>query len=82
MSALLFLSALQLVAFLQADLVHADIRDHAFRIDRQRLAVGQLVLHDETHRLRGDAQSPPHLGFVGADEPVSLRLNDGKRSWR
>src|SRR5207247_606493 len=24
--------------------------------------------HDETHRLGGDAQSPRHLGFVGADE--------------
>jgi hypothetical protein len=58
----------QLVAFLQTDLVHADIGDHALRIDHQRLAVGQLVLHDETHRFRGDAQSPRHLGFVGADE--------------
>ena len=58
----------QLVALLQADLVHADIRDDALRIDHQRLAVGQLVLHDETHRFRGDAQSPRHLGFVGADE--------------
>lgn len=58
----------QLVAFLQADLVHADIRDHTLGIDHQRLAVGQLVLHDETHRLRGDAQPPRHLGFVGADE--------------
>jgi len=58
----------QLVAFLQADLVHADIRDHTLRIDHQRLAVGQLVLDDETHRLGGDAQPPRHLGFVGADE--------------
>ena len=58
----------QLVAFLQADLVHADIRNHAFRIDRRGLAVGQLILHDETHRLRGDAQTPGHLSFVGADE--------------
>ena len=58
----------QFVAFLQANLVHADIRDHALRIDHQRLAVGQLVLYDETHRFRGDAQSPRHLGFVGADE--------------
>jgi hypothetical protein len=58
----------QFVAFLQADFVHADIRDDAVRIDHQRLAVGQLVLHDETHRFRGDAQSPRHLGFVGADE--------------
>jgi hypothetical protein len=58
----------QLVAFLQTDLVHADIGDHAFRVDHQRLAVGQLVLHDKTHRFRGDAQSPRHLGFVGADE--------------
>ncbi len=58
----------QLVTFLQADLVHADIRDHALRIDHQRLAVGQLVLHDETHRLRGDAQAPGHFRFVGTDE--------------
>lgn len=56
------------MAFLQADLVHADVRNHTFGIDHQRLAVGQLVLDDETHRLGGDAQSPRHLGFVGADE--------------
>ena len=56
------------MAFLQADLVHADICNHALRIDGQRLAVGQLVLHDETHRVRGDAQTPSHFGFVGADE--------------
>jgi hypothetical protein len=58
----------QLVALLQADLVHADVRNHALRIDHQRVAVGQLILDDETHHLRGDAQSPRHLGFVGADE--------------
>ncbi len=58
----------QFVAFLQADLVHADIRDDALRIHHQRLAVGQLVLHDETHGLCRDAQSPRHLGFVRADE--------------
>jgi hypothetical protein len=58
----------QLVAFLQADLVHADVRDDALRIDHQRLTIGQLVLHDETHRLCRDAQSPRHLGFGGADE--------------
>lgn len=58
----------QLVTLLQADLIHANVRDHTLRIDRHGLAVGQLVLHDETHRLRGDAQSPRHLGFVGADE--------------
>jgi hypothetical protein len=58
----------QLVAFLQTDLVHADIGDHTLRIDDQRLTVGQLILHDETHRFRGDAQPPRHLGFVGADE--------------
>jgi hypothetical protein len=59
---------IQLVAFLQADLVHADIRNHTLGIDHQRLAVSQLVLHDETHRLRGDAQSPRQLSLVGADE--------------
>ena len=32
------------------------------------MAVGQLVLDDETHRLRGDAESPRHFSFVGADE--------------
>ncbi len=58
----------QFVAFLQADLVHADIRDDALRIDHKRLAVGQLILNDETHRFRGDAKSPRHLDFVGADE--------------
>lgn len=58
----------QLVALLQTDLIHADICDHTLRIDRHGLAVGQLVLDDETHRLRGDAQSPRHFGFVGADE--------------
>ncbi len=58
----------QLVTLLQAHFIHADIRDHTLRIDRHGLAVGQLVLHDETHRLGGDAQSPRHLGFVGADE--------------
>jgi len=58
----------QLVAFLQTDLVHADIRDHTLRIDHQRLAVGQLVLDDETHRVRGDAQASRHFRFVGTDE--------------
>lgn len=58
----------QLVTLLQTDFIHADIRDHALRIDRHGLAVGQLILDDETHRLRGDTESPRHLGFVGADE--------------
>jgi len=58
----------QLVTLFQTDFIHADIRDHALRIDRHGLAVGQLVLDDETHRLRGNAQSPRHFGFVGADE--------------
>ena len=58
----------QLVTLLQADFVYADIRDHTLRIDRHGLAVGQLVLHNETHRLGGDAEPPRHLGFVGADE--------------
>ena len=58
----------QLVAFLQTNLIHADVRNHTLGVDHQRLAVGQLVLHDEAHRLRGDAQSPRHLGLVGADE--------------
>ena len=56
------------MALLQTDFVHADIRDHTLRIDRHGLAVGQLVLDDETHRLRGDAESPCHFGFVGANE--------------
>jgi hypothetical protein len=58
----------QLVTLLQADFIHADIRDHTLRIDRHGLAGGQLVLHNETHRLGTDAESPRHLGFVGADE--------------
>jgi hypothetical protein len=56
------------VTLLQADLVHADVFNHPFRIDHQRLAVGQLILHDETHRLGGDPQASRHFGFVGADE--------------
>jgi hypothetical protein len=59
---------IQLVAFLQTDLIHADVRDHPLRIDHERLTLGQLILDDEAHRLRGNAQSPRHLGFVGADE--------------
>jgi hypothetical protein len=58
----------QLVTLLQADLVHADVFNHPFRIDHQRLAVGQLILDDESHRLGGDPQTPRHLGLVGADE--------------
>lgn len=58
----------QLVALLQTDFIHANVCDHAFRIDRQGLVVGQLVLDDETHGFRGDAKSPRHLGLVGADE--------------
>lgn len=68
----------QLVAFLQADLVHADIRDHALGVDRHGLAVGQLVLDDETHRLGGDAQPPRHLGFVGADEHPQHQFLEAK----
>lgn len=64
----------QLVTFLQADLVHADIRDDALRIDRQRLAIAQLVLHDEAHRFRRDAQTPGHFGFVGANEHTQHQL--------
>jgi hypothetical protein len=56
------------VTLLQADFIHADIRDYTLRIDRHGLAVSQLVLHNEMHRLGGDAESPRHLGFVGADE--------------
>ena len=58
----------QLVAFLQTDLVHADICDHTLGIDHERLAVGQLVLHDETHRFGRDAQTPGHFRFGGTDE--------------
>jgi hypothetical protein len=60
----------QLVALLQADLIHADIRDHTLGIDHQRLAVGQLILDDETDRVRSDAQTPGHFRFVGADEQL------------
>lgn len=56
------------MAFLQTDFIHAKVRDHTLRIDRHDLVVGQLVLDDETHGFRGDAESPRHLGLVGTDE--------------
>ena len=64
----------QLVAFLQADLVHADIRDDTLRIDRQCLVIGQLVLHDETHCFGRDAQTPGHFRFVGTDEQAQHQI--------
>lgn len=70
---------IQLVAFLQADLVHANVRDDTLGIDHQRLAVSQLILHDETHRVRGDAQTPGHFGFVGADEHLQNVLLEAIR---
>jgi hypothetical protein len=63
----------QLVTFLQTDLVHADIGDHALRIDHQRLTVGQLILHDETHGLCRDAQDTDENPLVmAAVEKVML----------
>jgi hypothetical protein len=59
---------IQLVAFLQTDLIHADVCQHPLWIDHECLAVGQLILDDETHRFRRDGKPPRHLGFVGADE--------------
>jgi hypothetical protein len=69
----------QLVALLQADLVHADIRDDTLRIDHHRLTVGQLILHDETDRVRGDAQTPGHFRFVGADQHLQKVLLEAIR---
>jgi len=58
----------QLVTLLQADLVHANVRKHTFGVDHQRLAVGQLVLDDEPHRVGGDAQATRHVRFGRTDE--------------
>jgi hypothetical protein len=43
---------IQLVAFLQTDLIHAEVRDGPLWIDHERLTFGQLILDDETHCFR------------------------------
>ena len=56
----------QLVPLLEADFVHAHVSDQPHRVDP--LVILQLVLDDQFHGLRRDAQPRGHLFFVAADE--------------
>src|SRR5215469_1034680 len=60
------------MAFLQADLTHAHIRDDPLRIDP--LLLGQVLADDGGHHLGTDAQPPRDFLFAGADQPADNLL--------
>lgn len=70
---------IKLVPFLQADFVHADVGDHTLRIDGHRLLVAKLIVDNEPDGLRGDAQTPGHIGFIGADQHLQDVLLEAER---
>ncbi len=58
----------ELVPFLQAQVVDAQVGDPSLGIDLPGLNIGQLVADDQVHHLRRDTQPPGHFLFVTADE--------------
>jgi hypothetical protein len=65
----------QLVALLQADLVHAYVDNRPRRVDG--LGFLQLISHDATYGLCGDAQSPSYVLLGAADQQPNDVLLEG-----